>query len=180
VARYCRAKSMKDCNQDPDQTDEEILRDEVSDEAIEAASVAPRGLPTLMHNTASVKPRRLPYCFACPSIIRSKVTQQRWGARDRGRILRSCRSCWGSRKLNVTGASNQRLCWNGIAGLVGIQFRWLLTENCTTHGCIPSSGNGEPADTAAQLNGVIGSRRARVCNNARTASEPIKTEGEKS
>jgi hypothetical protein len=49
---------MKDCNQDPDQTDEEILRDEVS-EAIEAASVAPRGLPTLMHNT---------YCFACPSL----------------------------------------------------------------------------------------------------------------
>ena len=49
---------MKDCNQDPDQTDEEILRDEVSDEAIEAASVTPRGLPTLMHNT---------YCFACPS-----------------------------------------------------------------------------------------------------------------
>jgi hypothetical protein len=59
VARYCRAKSMKDCNQDPDQTDEEILRDEVSDEAIEAASVAPRGLPTLMHTT---------YCFACPSL----------------------------------------------------------------------------------------------------------------
>ena len=48
---------MKDCNQDPDQTDEEILRDEVSDEAIEEASVTPRGLPTLMHNT---------YCFACP------------------------------------------------------------------------------------------------------------------
>jgi hypothetical protein len=44
---------MNDCNQ----TDEEILRDEVSDEALEAASVAPTGLPTLMHNT---------YCFACP------------------------------------------------------------------------------------------------------------------
>ena len=45
-----------------DQTDEEILRHEVSDEAIEAASVALRGLPTLMHNT---------YCYACPSLIRS-------------------------------------------------------------------------------------------------------------
>ena len=45
--------------QDLNQTDEEmILRDEVSDEALEAASVAPQGLPTLMHNT---------YCFACPS-----------------------------------------------------------------------------------------------------------------
>jgi hypothetical protein len=53
---------MNDYNQDLDQTDEEILRDEVSDEALEAASIAPRGLPTLMHNT---------YCFACPSIIRS-------------------------------------------------------------------------------------------------------------
>ena len=48
---------MNDCNQDLNQTDEEILRDEVSDEAIEAASVAPIRLPTLMHNT---------YCFACP------------------------------------------------------------------------------------------------------------------
>jgi hypothetical protein len=38
--------------------EEMILRDEVSDEALEAASVAPRELPTLMHNT---------YCFACPS-----------------------------------------------------------------------------------------------------------------
>jgi hypothetical protein len=55
---------MNDCNQDLDRTDEETLRDEVSDEAIEAAFVAPRGLPTLMHNT---------YCFACPSIIRSQV-----------------------------------------------------------------------------------------------------------
>jgi hypothetical protein len=42
------------------QTDEEmIFGDEVSDEAVEAAFVAPRGLPTLMHNT---------YCFACPSL----------------------------------------------------------------------------------------------------------------
>jgi hypothetical protein len=65
MARYWRAKSMRDCN---DQTDEEtILREEVSDEALEAACGAPQGLPTLMHNT---------YCFACPSIIRSKVTQQ--------------------------------------------------------------------------------------------------------
>jgi hypothetical protein len=55
---------MNDCNQDLDQTDEEILRDEVSDEALEAASVAPRGLPTLMHNT---------YCFACPSLLRNRA-----------------------------------------------------------------------------------------------------------
>ena len=48
---------MNDCNKDLDQTDEEILRDEVSDEAIEATSVVPQVLPTLMHNT---------YCFACP------------------------------------------------------------------------------------------------------------------
>jgi hypothetical protein len=48
---------MTDCNPDLSQTDEEILRGEVSDEAIEAASVAPRWLPTLLHNT---------YCFACP------------------------------------------------------------------------------------------------------------------
>jgi hypothetical protein len=41
------------------QTDEEmILRDEVSDEALEAAAfVALEGLPTLPHT----------YCFACPS-----------------------------------------------------------------------------------------------------------------
>jgi hypothetical protein len=55
---------MNDYNQDLDQTDEEILKDEVSDEAVEAASVAPAGLPALMHNT---------YCFACPATIRSKI-----------------------------------------------------------------------------------------------------------
>ncbi len=43
------------------QVDEEMmLRDEVSDEAMEAAAfVALGGLPTLMHHT---------YCFACPAI----------------------------------------------------------------------------------------------------------------
>jgi hypothetical protein len=50
---------MNDCNENLNQTDEEILRDEVSDEALEAAAVAARRLPTLMHNT---------YCFACPSL----------------------------------------------------------------------------------------------------------------
>jgi hypothetical protein len=50
---------MSDCNKDLKQTDEEIiLRDEVSDEAIEAASFARGGLPTLAYGT---------YCFACPS-----------------------------------------------------------------------------------------------------------------
>jgi hypothetical protein len=37
-----------------------------------------------------------------------------------------------------------------------------LTENCTTHGCKPSSVGGVPADTAAQLNGAIGSIGAHV------------------
>jgi hypothetical protein len=59
---------MNDCNED--QTDEDaLLRDDVSDEAIEAASVAWGGLPTLLHGT---------YCFACPSrpTIRSQSAQQ--------------------------------------------------------------------------------------------------------
>jgi len=45
------------------QVDEEMtLRDEVSDEAMEAAAfVALGGLPTLMHHT---------YCFACPANLR--------------------------------------------------------------------------------------------------------------
>jgi hypothetical protein len=59
---------MSYCDKDLNQTDEEmILRDEVSDEALEAASVVTRGLPTVAHNT---------YCFACPAIIRSKAVQQ--------------------------------------------------------------------------------------------------------
>jgi hypothetical protein len=51
---------MGACNEDLNQTDDEeiILRDEVSDEAIEAASFARGGLPTLAYGT---------YCFACPS-----------------------------------------------------------------------------------------------------------------
>jgi hypothetical protein len=49
---------MSDCNKDLNQADEEILRDEISDEAIEAASVTLRGFPTLLYGT---------YCFACPS-----------------------------------------------------------------------------------------------------------------
>jgi len=41
---------MNDCNED--QTDEDaLLRDDVSDKAIEAASVAWGGLPTLLHGT---------------------------------------------------------------------------------------------------------------------------------
>ena len=66
---------MSDCNEEPNQTDEETTLREVSDEALEAASVVTGGLPTVAHNT---------YCFACPSIIRSKITQERRGAADRG------------------------------------------------------------------------------------------------
>jgi hypothetical protein len=49
---------MRDCNKEFSQTDEEILRDEVSDEAVEAASGATGGYPTLAYGT---------YCFTCPS-----------------------------------------------------------------------------------------------------------------
>lgn len=51
---------MNDGNDDLNQTDEEILRDEVSDEAVEAAFVALGGLPTLMHGS---------YCFTCRPAI---------------------------------------------------------------------------------------------------------------
>jgi hypothetical protein len=54
---------MSDC-EELDQTDKEIPRAKVSDEALEAASVGPRGLPTLLHNT---------YCFACPVDIRNRA-----------------------------------------------------------------------------------------------------------
>jgi len=62
---------MNDCNEDLNQTDEDdFLGDEVSDEAVEAASVAPGGFPTLVYGT---------YCFTCPSrpTIHSQVAQQR-------------------------------------------------------------------------------------------------------
>ena len=42
---------MSDCNKGLNQIDEEILRDEVSDEALEAGSVAPGGYPTLAYGT---------------------------------------------------------------------------------------------------------------------------------
>jgi hypothetical protein len=47
-------------NEDLNQTDEgDLLRDEISDEAVEAAaSVATGGLPTLWYST---------HCFGCPS-----------------------------------------------------------------------------------------------------------------
>jgi hypothetical protein len=50
-----RAKSMSDCNKGLNQIDEEILRDEVSDEALEAASVVTGGVPSL--------PPHPTYCF---------------------------------------------------------------------------------------------------------------------
>jgi hypothetical protein len=56
---------MNDCNQD--QTDDDApLRDDVSDDAIEAAAVARGGFPTLLYGT---------YCFGCPSgpTIRSQA-----------------------------------------------------------------------------------------------------------
>jgi hypothetical protein len=52
---------MGDCNEDLNQTDDEeiILRDEVSDEAIEAASFARGGLPTLAYGTYCIFGERL-------------------------------------------------------------------------------------------------------------------------
>jgi hypothetical protein len=49
---------MSDCNEELSQAEEVVFRDEVSDEALEAASVMTAGLPTLAYGT---------YCFACPS-----------------------------------------------------------------------------------------------------------------
>jgi hypothetical protein len=47
---------------DYQQTEEETLTCEVSDDALEAASGTPgRGVPTLFHNT---------YCFGCPPSLR--------------------------------------------------------------------------------------------------------------
>ena len=62
---------MSDC-EELNQTDEWIFRDEVSDEAVEAASVAPVGLPTLMHNT---------YCYACPVNNPQQLLLSKDGAR---------------------------------------------------------------------------------------------------
>ena len=62
---------MNDCSKDLNQADEgDLLRAEVSDEVIEAASMARGGFPTLSYGT---------YCFACPSRpARSRqVDQQR-------------------------------------------------------------------------------------------------------
>jgi len=63
---------MNDHNEDLNQPDEaDLLRDEVSDEALEAAaSVATGGLPTLWYST---------HCFGCPSrpAISGQTAQQR-------------------------------------------------------------------------------------------------------
>jgi len=65
---------MNDCNEDLNQPDEgDFLRNEVSDEALEAAaSVATGGLPTLWYST---------HCFGCPSrpALGGQVAQRRWG-----------------------------------------------------------------------------------------------------
>jgi hypothetical protein len=68
---------MNDCSEDSNQTDEGyLLRGEVSDEAVEAASMTmPQGgLPTLWHGT---------YCFACPS--RPAIGSQAPHTQRRGR-----------------------------------------------------------------------------------------------
>jgi hypothetical protein len=62
---------MNDCSKDLNQADEgDLLRAEVSDEVIEAASMARGGFPTLWYGT---------YCFACPSrpALSRQVDQQR-------------------------------------------------------------------------------------------------------
>jgi hypothetical protein len=56
---------MNDCSED--QTDDDALqREDVSNDAIEAAAVARGGFPTLLYGT---------YCFGCPSgpTIRSQA-----------------------------------------------------------------------------------------------------------
>jgi hypothetical protein len=64
---------------DLNQTDEgHLLRDEVSDEAVEAAaSVATRELSTLWYST---------HCFGCPSrpTLDRQIADQRRGKADRG------------------------------------------------------------------------------------------------
>ncbi len=65
------ALMMNDHNEDPNQPDEgDLLRDEVSDEALEtAASVATGGLPTPWYSS---------HCFGCPSwpALGRQVAQQ--------------------------------------------------------------------------------------------------------
>jgi hypothetical protein len=65
------------------QTDEgDLLRDEVSDEAVEAAaSVATGGLPTLWYST---------HCFGCPSrpALGREVAHARRGAADPANIAK--------------------------------------------------------------------------------------------
>ena len=66
-----KGPTMNDRNEDLNQPDEDdLLRDEVSDEAVEAAaSVATGGLPTLWYST---------HCFGCPSrpTLGSQAAQQ--------------------------------------------------------------------------------------------------------
>jgi hypothetical protein len=49
------------------QTDEEVFRDEVCDEALRLPAIAAGGLPTIMYRA---------YCFACPSSpLRNEITE---------------------------------------------------------------------------------------------------------
>jgi hypothetical protein len=61
---------MNDCSDDLNQTGEDdLLRGEVSDEALEAAAMARGGMPTVWYGT---------YCFGCPSrpTLSRQVAQQ--------------------------------------------------------------------------------------------------------
>jgi hypothetical protein len=55
-------------NEKINQTDEEILREEISDAALEAAFVALARVPTLVHGS---------YCFACRPAIGNQSADER-------------------------------------------------------------------------------------------------------
>lgn len=111
-----------------DHFDEDVLRDEVSDEALVAAAfVALGGLPTLPQT----------YCFACPSVpldaIRGKVCQTQQSRRDETPTASPFPHTmlwdvivWGPQKHNPRAcALNRRLC---CAGEIAVQPSELPTS----------------------------------------------------